>query len=69
MWTLGIALLIAVTSEYVPPNPRLLITAFPVVLVYAYRLRGRSFDWLLAVNVVLLAGLSALTFHNVTLRP
>jgi hypothetical protein len=68
VWTLGISFL-AVTSEYVPPNPRMLITAFPVVLVYAYRLRGRSFNWMLALNVVLLAGLSALTFHNVTLRP
>lgn len=68
VWTLGISFL-AITSEYVPPNPRLLITAFPVVIVYAYRLRGRSFNWLVAVNVVLLVGLSALTFHNVTLRP
>ena len=68
VWTLGIGF-IAVTSEYVPPNPRLLITAFPAVLVYAYRLRGRGWHWLVAVNVVLLAGMSALTFHNVTLRP
>lgn len=68
VWTLGIAL-IAVTSEYVPPNPRLLITAFPAVLVFAYRLRGASWKWFLAANSVALVGLSALTFVGVTLRP
>ena len=68
IWTLGIGFL-AVTSEYTPPNPRLLITAFPAVLVFAYRLHGRSFNLFLAVNAVLLAGLSALTFHGITLRP
>jgi hypothetical protein len=67
-WTLGISLLM-VTSEYVPPNPRLLITAFPAVIVLAYYLRGRAFGWLVAVSGVLLAGLSALTFVGITLRP
>ena len=67
-WTLGISLLM-VTSEYVPPNPRLLITAFPAVIVLAYYLRGRAFGWLLAVNGVLLVGLSYLTFVGITLRP
>jgi hypothetical protein len=68
VWTLGISLL-ALTSEYTPPNPRLLITAFPAVLVLAYYLKGRAFGALLAVNGVLLAGLSALTFVGITLRP
>lgn len=68
VWTLGIGL-VAVTSEYVPPNPRLLITAFPAVLVFAYRLRGAGWNWFLAANSVALAGLSALTFVGVTLRP
>jgi MFS family permease len=67
-WTVGIALL-ALTSEYTPPNPRLLITAFPAVLVLAYYLKGRKFGWLLAANGALLAGLSALTFVGITLRP
>ncbi len=39
VWTLGISFL-AVTSEYTPPNPRLLITAFPAVIVPAYYVRG-----------------------------
>ena len=68
VWTLGIGL-ITVTAEYTPPNPRLLITAFPAVIVLAYYVRRRGFPWLLAVNGALLAGLSALTFVGVTLRP
>jgi len=68
VWTLGIGFL-AVSSEYVPPNPRLLITAFPAVLVFAYRLRGARWAVFLGANAVLLAGLSALTFVGVTLRP
>ena len=68
VWTLGIAFL-AVTSEYVPPNPRMLITAFPVVLVFGYRLKGRRYLALAAANGVLLVVMSALTFVDVTLRP
>jgi hypothetical protein len=67
-WTVGISFL-AVTSEFTPPNPRLLITAFPAVIVLAYYLRGKAFGLLVATNGVLLAGLSALTFVGITLRP
>jgi hypothetical protein len=68
VWTLGIAFLCA-TSEYVPPNPRLLITAFPAILVFAARARGRWAAALLVGNGALLAGLSYLTFVGTTLRP
>jgi MFS family permease len=68
VWTLGISFL-AVTSEWVPPNPRLLITAFPAVIVLAYYLRRTGFAWLLLANGALLIGMSWLTFVNVTLRP
>jgi hypothetical protein len=69
VWTLGITLLM-ITSEYVPPNPRLLITAFPAVIVLAYYVRsGVAFGALALVNGTLLAGLSALTFVGITLRP
>lgn len=68
VWTLGIGFLM-VTSEYVPPNPRLLLTAFPAVVVLAYYLKGRWFGLLVAANAILLAGLSYLTFVGVTLRP
>jgi hypothetical protein len=68
LYTLGIAWL-GMTSEYVPPMPRLLITAFPAVMVLARYVRGRAFTVLLCVNAVALAGLSALTFVGTTLRP
>ncbi len=68
IWTLGVGFL-AVTSEFVPPNPRLLITAFPAVIVPAYYLRRRGFAVLLSVNALLLVGMSWLTFVSVTLRP
>ncbi len=68
VWTLGISWL-ALTSEFTPPNPRLLITAFPAVIVPAYYLRRKGFALLAVANGVLLAGLSALTFVGTTLRP
>jgi MFS family permease len=68
VWTLGISWL-AVTSEYTPPNPRLLITAFPAVIVLARYVRGKWWTALLCVNGVMLVGLSALTFVGTTLRP
>ena len=68
IYTLGIAWL-GMTSEYVPPMPRLLITAFPAIMVLARYVRGRAFTVLLWVNGVALAGLSALTFVGTTLRP
>jgi uncharacterized membrane protein YwaF len=68
VWTLGIAFL-AMTSEYVPPNPRLLITAFPAIVVYVRYLNDRWFKWVMVAMVVLLVELSALTYVGVTLRP
>ena len=68
VWTLGISF-VAVTSEWVPPNPRLLITAFPALTVLAYYLRRRAFAWLLTANIALLLGMSWLTYVHVTLRP
>ncbi len=65
VWTAAVGLL-TVISEFVPPNPRLLITAFPAVVVFARVFRGR---WLLAVNGFLLIGMSYLTYYGHTLRP
>lgn len=67
-WTLGISWL-AMTSQYTPPMPRLIITAFPAVIVLARYVRGRAFTVLLCVNGLMLVGLSALTFVGTTLRP
>jgi MFS family permease len=68
VWTAGISFL-AVTSEYVPPNPRLLFTAFPAILVLARYVKGKAFWALSAVNGALLLGLSWWTFVGVGLRP
>ncbi len=68
LWSLGIAFF-TFTSWNIPPNPRLLITAFPLLMVAAYYIRGWWFRGLLCFNVVLLAGLSALTYTGLTLRP
>ena len=67
-WTLAITFL-AFTSEYVPPNPRLMITAFPGLLLFARYTHGKRFAAIVAFNVVLLAGLSGLTFTAHILRP
>jgi hypothetical protein len=68
VWTLGIAFL-ACTSEYVPPNPRLLITAFPALMVLGRYLKGKWFAILVFMNTVGLVGLSLLTFVGHALRP
>jgi hypothetical protein len=68
IWTLGISF-ITLTSWNIAPNPRLLITAFPALMVLAYYLKGRWFTVVLWVNGLLLAGMSALTFVGLTLRP
>jgi MFS family permease len=68
VWTLGISWL-AMTSEYTPPMPRLVITAFPAVIVLARYVHGKWWTGLLWFNGVLLVGLSALTFVGTTLRP
>ncbi len=68
IWTLGVTYLM-VTSEFTPPNPRLLLTAFPLIAVPAYYMRRGGYWTLAASYGVLLAGLSALTFVGTTLRP
>jgi hypothetical protein len=67
-WTLGIGAL-ALLSEHVGPNARILITAFPAVTVFAHHLKGRGYAWLLGVNGVLLVAMSALTFTGHSLTP
>jgi hypothetical protein len=67
-WTLGIAFL-AVTSENVPPNPRLLITAFPAVLVMAYHFTGKKFNRMMMVSGVFLVVMTSASFVSTALRP
>jgi hypothetical protein len=68
VWTFGIAFL-AVTSENVPPNPRLLITAFPAVLVVAYYFKGKAFTKLMALSVIALLVMSTGSYIGTALRP
>jgi hypothetical protein len=68
LWTAGISFL-ALTSEFVPPNPRMLITAFPALMAAARYARGRWWTALVWCNAILLVGLSLLTFVGLTLRP
>ena len=68
VWTLGISFF-AYTSEFVPPNPRLLITAFPALMVLGRYLQGKWFAILVFANTVGLVGLSLLTFVGHALRP
>lgn len=58
-----------VTSAHVPPNPRLLITAFPLVLIYAKELRGAAFTRLVWISGACLILLSGLTYVGAVLRP
>jgi hypothetical protein len=68
IWTLAVGFL-AVTSEFTPPNPRLLITAFPAVLVLAHAAGDRGYRWLITLSTTLLILMSALTYVGISLRP
>ncbi len=65
VWT---AILI-LTSSNTPPNPRMLMCAFPALMVVAYRLRGKAFARLIGVSTVLLVAMSMVTFVGTGLRP
>jgi hypothetical protein len=67
-WTAAVTFL-AVTSQYVPPNPRMVITAFPALMVAAVYVRGKWWASLLWCNAVVLVVLSLFTFYGLTLRP
>lgn len=57
------------TSWEVPPNPRMLITAFPLVVVFAKTLEGKSWRYFCWANGGLFVLLSALTYTGGLLRP
>ncbi|MCK4177093.1 hypothetical protein [Aciditerrimonas ferrireducens] len=61
VWAGGIALL-TFWSIRTPPNARMLIAAFPAVLIWARHLAGRRFGWFLAGETVLFVAMSAATF-------
>ncbi|HTX30603.1 MAG TPA: hypothetical protein VMD09_04415 [Solirubrobacteraceae bacterium] len=67
-FTLSVGLL-AIVSENMSPNARLLITAFPAVLVFAYRCERRRYTWLIVATTILLVVTSALTYGGRSLTP
>ena len=68
LWTLGVAVL-TLTSANVPPNPRMLLCAFPAVLVVGAEAEGRGQRKLLIWTVVLTVAMSMGTFVGTGLRP
>jgi hypothetical protein len=67
VWALGVTFF-AATSEYVPPNPRMVITAFPILMLLGRRLT-KWFGVVLGLNFILFVVLSLLTFYAHALRP
>ena len=68
VWTAGVAVL-TTTSANTPPNARMLICAFPAVLVVGAETEGRRRRWLLGVTFVLTVAMSMVTFVGTGLRP
>jgi hypothetical protein len=67
IWTAGTTLLMLVSMN--PPNPRMLICTFPVVMVIGATCTGRSRRWLLVADVGLLLLMTPLTYIGFWLRP
>jgi hypothetical protein len=67
-WTICVALL-ALTSAKTPPNPRLLIVAFPLVIVVGAALTGRAYKKAMVVNVAVTIAMTYFTYVGMWLRP
>ena len=65
---IGVAFL-TVTSDQVPPNPRMLICAFPLLVVVASRVGDKGYRRLIAWSTTAPVVMSALTFYASALRP
>ena len=68
MWTVGVAVL-TVTSDQLPPNPRMLLCAFPLLIVLAAQIEGRAWRRMIYLTSAALIVLSPLTFIARVLRP
>ena len=68
VWTLGVAAL-TLTSFRTPPNARMLICAFPVLMVVAHRVGRRGFIVLVTSCTFLLISMSFVSFVGTGLRP
>lgn len=65
----GCMTFLMVTSWSVPPNPRMLITAFPLVIVFAKYLHGQAWRRCLWITGCAFVVMSVLTFTGSLLRP
>jgi Mannosyltransferase (PIG-V) len=68
VWTFGLAV-VTLTSFRTPPNARMLICAFPVLMVVAHRVGRRGFIALATSCTVLLITMSFVSFVGTGLRP
>jgi hypothetical protein len=67
-WTVCVAFL-ALTSAKTPPNPRMLVVAFPVVIAVGAHLTGRAYRRAMVINVTATLVLSYFTYVGIWLRP
>jgi hypothetical protein len=68
VWTICIAFL-ALTSAKTPPNPRMLLVAFPVVIAVGANLTGRAYRRAMVINVATTLVMSYFTYVGIWLRP
>ncbi len=68
VWTICVAVL-ALTSAKTPPNPRLLILMFPVVMAVGAVLTERGYRRALAYGIVATLVMTPLTYVGIWLRP
>jgi hypothetical protein len=67
-YTLSVGVL-ALISANLTTNARILLIAFPAVLVFAYRCQNRGYAWLMGATAMLLVITSALTYGGHSLTP
>jgi len=68
VWT-GAIVFMTLTSNSTPPNARMLICAFPVLMTLGAQVRGRAYTRLLTGSAVMLIVMSMITFVSTGLRP
>jgi hypothetical protein len=68
VWAAAMAFM-TLTSNSTPPNARMLLCAFPVILVIGADLQGRAYRRLLGCSCLLLVVMSMITFVSTGLRP
>ena len=68
VWTICVSLL-ALTSAKTPPNPRLLVLAFPLVIVVGKTFAGSNFRKAMKYNLLVTLVASPITYIGMWLRP